>query len=65
MSRDGDEMNIHVPQTLESQAELKDISAAQWNIISAQSSKPNIAIVQDSLLGSYRMTLGIQKITKG
>jgi DNA-directed RNA polymerase beta' subunit len=61
---DGDEMNIHVPQTLESQAELKDISAAQWNIISAQSSKPNIAIVQDSLLGAYRMTLGIQKITK-
>jgi len=25
------------------------ISAAQYNIISAQSSKPNIAIVQDSL----------------
>ena len=61
---DGDEMNIHVPQSLESQAELKILAAAKCNIISAQSSKPNIAIVQDSLLGAYRMTLGIQKITK-
>ncbi len=64
MSRDGDEMNVHVPQSLESQVELKMISAAQYNIISAQSSKPNIAIVQDSLLGAYRMTLGFQKITR-
>jgi len=38
--------NIHVPKSLESQVELKMISAAQYN---AQSSKPNIAIVQDSL----------------
>jgi DNA-directed RNA polymerase beta' subunit len=62
---DGDEMNIHVPQSLESQVELKLLSAAQWNIVSAQSSKPNIAIVQDSLLGGYRMTRGVQSITKG
>ena len=61
---DGDEMNIHVPQSLESQTELKILAAAKCNIISAQSSKPNISIVQDSLLGAYRMTLGIQKITK-
>lgn len=61
---DGDEMNIHVPQTLESQAELKYLSAAQWNIISPQSSKPNMAIVQDSLLGSYRMTQGVKKIRR-
>ncbi len=61
---DGDEMNIHVPQSPESQAELKLLFATQWNIISAQSSKPSIAIVQDSLLGAYRMTLGQQKITR-
>lgn len=61
---DGDEMNIHVPQSLESQTELKLLSAAQWNMISAQSSKPNMCIVQDSLLGAYRMTKGNQKITK-
>jgi DNA-directed RNA polymerase beta' subunit len=64
VSRDGDEMNIHAPQSIEAMAELKMLSAAQWNLISAQSSKPNMAIVQDSLLGAYRMTLGEQKITK-
>ena len=62
---DGDEMNVHVPQSLEAQAELKYISAVQHNMISAQGSKPNIAIVQDSLLGAYRMTRGIKKLTKG
>jgi len=62
---DGDEMNIHVPQSLESQAEMKYLSAAQWNMISPQSSKPNMAIVQDSLLGAYRMTQNLKKLTKG
>ena len=61
---DGDEMNIHTAQSLDSQTELQYLSAAQWNIISAQSSKPNMAIVQDSLLGAYRMTLGMQSIKK-
>ena len=42
--------------------ELEDLTAAKHNIISPQSSKPNVAIVQDSLLGAYRMTLGWQKI---
>jgi DNA-directed RNA polymerase beta' subunit len=62
---DGDEMNIHVPQSIESQAELEMLSAAQWHLISPQSSKPNMAIVQDSLLGAYRMTQGAKKIKKG
>lgn len=62
---DGDEMNIHVPQSIESQAELEMLSATQWHIISPQSSKPNMAIVQDSLLGAYRMTQGVKKIKKG
>lgn len=57
-------MNLHVPQSLEAQAELKLLSAAQWNIISAQSSKNNMAIVQDSLLGAYRMTKMGQKLSK-
>lgn len=61
---DGDEMNIHVPQKLEAQAELKYLSAVQWNLISPQSSKPNICIVQDSLLGAYRMTHGSKKVSK-
>jgi DNA-directed RNA polymerase beta' subunit len=62
---DGDEMNLHIPQGLESQAELKYLSAAKHNIISPQSSKPSMAIVQDSLLGAYRMTKDNKPITKG
>lgn len=61
---DGDEMNIHVPQSLEAQAELKMLSSCKQNIISAQSSKPNVAIVQDNLLGCYRMTMGTETLTK-
>ena len=61
---DGDEMNIHVPQSLEAQAELRMISSSKNFIISAQSSRPNMCIVQDSLLGAYRMTKGIQTVRK-
>lgn len=53
---DGDEMNIHVGQTLEGRAELMSLSATKHNLMTAQSSKPNIVIVQDSLLGSFKMT---------
>lgn len=61
---DGDEMNIHVPQSYETVAELKMLSAVKHHIISAQNSKPNIAIVQDSLLGAFLMTKGDVKIRK-
>ena len=57
-------MNVHVAQSLEAQAELRLISASKNFIISAQSSKPNMCIVQDSLLGAYRMTKGLQIVRK-
>ena len=53
---DGDEMNIHVPQQYDARAELLTLSTTKSNIMSSQSSKSNISIVQDSLLGSYLMT---------
>ena len=53
---DGDEMNIHVGQGYEARAELIHLCGAKHNIISPQSSKPNITIVQDSLLSCYLMT---------
>jgi DNA-directed RNA polymerase beta' subunit len=65
MDFDGDEVNIHIPQSLEAMAELRMLSAAKHNIISAQCSKPVMGIIQDSLLGSYKMTNGIQPIDKG
>ena len=41
---------------MESRAELEYLSATKHNIISAQASKPNISIVQDSLLAAFLMT---------
>ena len=57
-------MNIHIPQTVEAQTELRMLSAAKHKVISAQGSRPNFCIVQDSLLGAYRMTLGNQQVRK-
>lgn len=53
---DGDEMNLHVPQDPMARAELMEIAATSKNVISIQSSKPNISVVQDGMLGAYLMT---------
>ena len=53
---DGDEMNIHVPQGLRAITELRCLSHAKEILVSPQSSKCNIKIVQDALLGSFLMT---------
>lgn len=61
---DGDEFNAFIGQHLESKAELKYISNAKYNILSAQSNKPEMVIVQDSLLGAYVMTKQVLVLSK-
>ena len=56
LSFDGDEMNLHMPQDIESEAELINLAAVPWQIISPANNKSIIGIFQDSLLGSYRFT---------
>ena len=53
---DGDEMNLHVPQSYEAMAELKELSSAPKCIMSSQNGKPNVSIVQDSLIGLFYMS---------
>ena len=53
---DGDEMNIHVPQTLIAQSEARHIMGVKHNIISAQSNSPVMGIVQDTMIGAYLLT---------
>lgn len=53
---DGDEMNLHMPQDVESEAELRLLAAVPWQIISPANNQSIIGIFQDSLLGSYRFT---------
>lgn len=54
---DGDEMNIYIPQSYESIAELKYIIAVPNHIINTQNSTPAITFVQDSVLGSYMLSI--------
>lgn len=49
---DGDEMNMHVPQGYETKAELQEIVMVENNIVTPQSNRAVMGIVQDSLLGS-------------
>ena len=53
---DGDEMNLHCPQSIQTMSELKDIAAVPYMIIAPRDGKPIIEIVQDTLLGSFRLT---------
>ncbi|KAG5945840.1 hypothetical protein E4U59_005038 [Claviceps monticola] len=52
---DGDEMNLHVPQTEETRAEVKELCLVPNNIVSPQKNGPLMGIVQDSLAGAYKM----------
>jgi DNA-directed RNA polymerase beta' subunit len=64
MDFDGDEGNMFVEETMEARAELEHNSNAIYNILSAQSNKPEMVIVQDSLLGAYKMTEKIQYMSR-
>jgi DNA-directed RNA polymerase II subunit RPB1 len=52
----GDEMNLHMPQDIESESELRHLAAVPWQIVSPANNKSIIGIFQDSLLGSYQFT---------
>ena len=47
------EMNLHMPQDPESEAELKNLAAVQYQIVSPANNASIIGIYQDSMLGSY------------
>lgn len=53
---DGDEMNLHVPQSLAAVAEVANIMASPLQIVSPQKNAPVMGLVQDTLLGSFLMT---------
>ena len=53
---DGDEMNLHVPQSLPARAEAELMMHSPRVVVSGQSNRPVMGIVQDSLLGVQKMT---------
>ncbi|XP_063701054.1 DNA-directed RNA polymerase II subunit RPB1 [Culicoides brevitarsis] len=53
---DGDEMNLHVPQSMETRAEVENIHITPRQIITPQANKPVMGIVQDTLTAVRKMT---------
>ncbi|XP_073991699.1 RNA polymerase II subunit RpII215 [Rhodnius prolixus] len=53
---DGDEMNLHVPQSMETRAEVENLHVTPRQIITPQANKPVMGIVQDTLTAVRKMT---------
>jgi DNA-directed RNA polymerase II subunit RPB1 len=53
---DGDEMNMHVPQSLQTENELRMLASVPTQIISPRDSSPIISVVQDIVVGLYRIS---------
>ena len=51
---DGDEMNLHAPQSVEAATELRMIAAVPLQIVSPRESTPIVSVVQDTLVGANR-----------
>ncbi|MBN2367548.1 DNA-directed RNA polymerase subunit A' [Candidatus Woesearchaeota archaeon] len=57
---DGDEMNIHIPQTEEARAEAETLMQVQTQLISPRYGLSVIGCIQDAVSGSYLLTKGFE-----
>ncbi len=62
---DGDQMAVHVPLSLEAQAEARLLMLACHNILSPATGRPIVAPSQDMVLGCYYLTADNPQATKG
>ena len=62
---DGDQMAVHVPLSLEAQAEARLLMLACHNILSPATGKPIVAPSQDMVLGCYYLTAENPAAKKG
>jgi DNA-directed RNA polymerase III subunit RPC1 len=53
---DGDEMNLHVPQTEEARAEALILLGVQHNLVTPRSGEPLVAAIQDFLTAAYLLS---------
>ncbi|WP_281745817.1 DNA-directed RNA polymerase subunit beta' [Thermanaerovibrio acidaminovorans] len=61
---DGDQMAVHVPLSLEAQAEARILMLSSNNLLSPSSGKPIVTPTQDIILGVYYLT-GMKPDLKG
>lgn len=62
---DGDQMAVHVPLSIEAQAEARMLMLASNNILQPSTGSPVITPSQDMVLGIYYLTLDNPTTTKG
>eukprot|EP01135_Chromosphaera_perkinsii_P006114 Nk52_evm1s403 gene=Nk52_evmTU1s403 len=62
---DGDEMNLHVPQTEEARTEALILMGTKSNIVTPRNGEPLIAAIQDFITASYLLTQKDRFFTKG
>jgi DNA-directed RNA polymerase subunit beta' len=62
---DGDQMAVHVPLSLEAQAEARLLMLASNNVLSPATGRPIITPSQDMVLGCYYLTAENPDATKG
>jgi len=53
---DGDEMNIHLPQTYEARVEAEELMGVRHNLCTIRNGEPLISCTQDFLTGAYLLT---------
>jgi len=61
---DGDEMNLHVPQSEEAQTEARELLVVEKNIISPRYGAPIIGVIRDFLTSMYLLTRDDVKLNK-
>jgi DNA-directed RNA polymerase subunit beta' len=62
---DGDQMAVHVPLSVEAQAEARILMLAAYNILKPQDGNPVVSPSQDMILGSYYLTVEEPEAVKG
>ncbi|KAJ7896076.1 hypothetical protein B0H14DRAFT_2680328 [Mycena olivaceomarginata] len=53
---DGDEMNLHVPQTEEARTEALELMSVKHNLVTPRNGEPVIAAIQDFITGSFLLS---------
>ncbi len=61
---DGDEMNMHVPQSYQVYTELSELALVPHHVIEPRRNGPVMGAIMDTIVGSYKMTNKNTKINR-
>ncbi|QIG60126.1 RNA polymerase II largest subunit [Dishui Lake large algae virus 1] len=50
------EMNVHMPQSIQTMCELMDFASVPYHIITPKDGEPIMEIIQDTMTGAFRLT---------